>query len=232
MFESFIPVERDARGHTESRDFIFSSQEGSITDNRMSWKLTTHSQDGSSGQCVAVLQRPERHEELRSLYDLARFSRTLSIDREIFPESIGYYFQYGSVAENRCISHSQCLESNPQQLGRRQQLRSLYASPLYKLPPELILAIFDNIPWVDYTITILMLFHLLRYKDIVPHLPPEQENELRQHLLLPEPLLHPRHVYKGSKTRPIVHMIFGECWGILQYLSSQDKVNLVIAYNS
>ena len=64
----------------------------------------------------------------------------------------------------RCDAHRQSLE-------RKQQLRTLYDLPIYRLPPELILKIVDQLDLIEFPAMIIAMFHLLRHHGIAPSMP-------------------------------------------------------------
>ena len=127
-----------------------------------------------------------------------------------------------------CLCGS-CAAAQTQRAERRQQLRSLYALPLYSLPPELILVVLNHLDLNDYPSMIAATYHLLQHHGITPHLSTTRRIQLVRRLNGPwrecdiSPFLFLRF-YGRLRTLPAELGL-----EIQNYLTPQDKINFVFA---
>ena len=113
-------------------------------------------------------------------------------------------------------------------LHRKQQLRTLYALPIYHLPPELILKIVDQLDLIEFPAMIIGMFHLLRHHGIAPSMPTA---DLKIFLKCSNPSPRSRSnsdltnvPRKGFHCLPIEIRLH-----IYQHLNARDKINFVLA---
>lgn len=110
---------------------------------------------------------------------------------------------------------------------RRHQLDDQLAQPIYSLPAELIMNIIDHMSISELPSAIAGLYHLLVTRHIVPDLPPRTLSWARGLLgwpleLISNNVFFPRH--HTQRQLPVELTL-----QIQQYLSPQDKINLVLA---
>ena len=92
---------------------------------------------------------------------------TLSRSKKRKPNAMSCDAEAGKVAFCSC---PRC-DTTRQRLERKQQLSSLYALPIYSLPPELILKIVDELDLIEFPAMIIAMFHLLCHHGIASSMP-------------------------------------------------------------
>lgn len=121
----------------------------------------------------------------------------------------------------RCDAHRQRVE-------RKQQLHTLYALPIYQLPPELILTILDKLDLIVFPAMIIGMYHLLRHHGIAPLM---TTTDLKRFLKCSNP---------DSQSRSKNDVIHNDPKGfyrlpmeirldVYKHLRARDKINFVLA---
>jgi len=105
-------------------------------------------------------------------------------------------------------------------MDREQQLRALYALPIYSLPPELILDIVGLLYPVDFVNFVFATFHLLRHHGIAPAVSTAHVCDLL--------LFHPQpEVFPGG-TPSLLTLPIELLMEIISYMNTTDMINFVL----
>lgn len=134
-----------------------------------------------------------------------------------------------ATSNDQARSCGHCGVSQAQRAVRRQQLRSLYALPLYSLPPELVLVILNRLNLDDYPSIVAATYHLLQHHGLAPRLSEPDLQRIVKRLKSP---------LSGQSSSPLLLMSFLSSVRALpaelllqiqSYLNPQDKINFVLA---
>ena len=121
----------------------------------------------------------------------------------------------------------QC-DATRQRLERKEQLSSLYALPIYTLPPELILKIVDELDLIEFPAMIIAMFHLLRHHGIAPSMP---TIDLKIFLKCSNPggKSHLKEDHEDTDARDFYRLPMEVRLEIYKHLCARDKISVVLA---
>ncbi len=134
-------------------------------------------------------------------------------------------------AELQCLKEPTCAcprcDAHRQRLERKQQLRTLYALPIYQLPPELILAILDKLDLIVFPAMIIGMFHLLRHHGIAPAM---TTTDLKLFLKCSNPSrLNNDTGPKTTAARGFYSLPMEIRLEVYRHLSAREKISFVLA---
>lgn len=118
------------------------------------------------------------------------------------------------TTEERCS----CDRCTAQRVERAQQQKELMATPLYRLPAELLINIVDRVDLVNFPALMIAIFHLLRKRGIVPTYP----TDMLQLVLL-------RQGDGDANATSLATMPKELLLAIGQTLTTNEKIHMVLA---